>query len=144
MPSELCAAIRRGDAHRVLDLLENGASANEVDNNGDNALHWAVFCRHMDLCELLLRRGADWRKKTGRAGYTLLHDAAWDGSVRILTHAYYLCISQPTYICIALNWCMCMHVKILCYKAYTWQAGACTCNVMAKVCHYMANVIQNW
>ena len=86
MPSELCAAIRWGDAHRVLDLLENGASANEVDNNGDNALHWAVFCRHMDLCELLLRRGADWRKKTGRAGYTVLHDAAWDGSVRILTH----------------------------------------------------------
>ena len=74
-------AVRQGNAHRVLDLLENGANANEVDDNGDNALHWAVFCGHMDLCELLLRRGADWRKKTGRAGYTVLHDAAWDGSV---------------------------------------------------------------
>lgn len=94
MPSELCTAVRQGDAHRVLNLLENGVTANEVDDNGDNALHWAVFCGHVDVCELLLRRGANWKKKTGRAGYTVLHDAAWDGLVSTRVYDSNLYISR--------------------------------------------------
>ena len=86
-------AVRKGDEEKVRNLLESGANANEVDDNGDNALHWAVFCGHTDLCEVLLQRGADWRRRTGRAGYTVLHDAAWDGLVQYSN--YTNCISDP-------------------------------------------------
>jgi myosin-5 len=40
-------------------LIENGADANAVDENGDTALHYAVELNRYDLAETLMKRGAD-------------------------------------------------------------------------------------
>ena len=79
--SLVCKIARRGDVKELVELLNSKASVNvnEVDHRGDTPLHWAVFCNHADVCEELLRHGADWSRRSGRRGHTPLHDAAWDG-----------------------------------------------------------------
>ena len=79
--SLLCTIARRGDVKDLVELLSSSASmdVNETDERGDTPLHWAVFCDHAEVCEQLLRHGADWSRRSGRRGQTPLHDAAWDG-----------------------------------------------------------------
>ena len=79
--SELCLAVKQGNLDSVKVLLSNGTSVNEKDENGDNALHWAVFRGHTRLVEELMARGVDWTVRSGKAGYSVLHEAAWDGLV---------------------------------------------------------------
>ena len=81
MSRELFSVVRQGNLEQLKAILDEHSDVdlNELDENGDHLLHWSVFCGHTALCEELLKRGADWRLRTSREGYTVLHDAAWDG-----------------------------------------------------------------
>ena len=78
----LCKLARHGDVKELVQVLNKThltVDVNEEDERGDTPLHWAVFCNHVNVCEELLRHGADWSRKSGRRGHTPLHDAAWEG-----------------------------------------------------------------
>lgn len=45
-------------------LLEHGADPNIRDNNGNSALHYAVYNGHEEMASLLLQYNADIEQKT--------------------------------------------------------------------------------
>jgi ankyrin repeat protein len=55
----VATAVGFGDTATVRALLDNGASANEADRNGDTLLNFAAFPNHVGVAQLLLERGAD-------------------------------------------------------------------------------------
>ena len=63
-------------------LLENGASVNATDQDGQTALHWAVDREDLSLVQLLLARKAD-VNAADALKHTALHRAAALGSLRI-------------------------------------------------------------
>src|SRR5689334_19650113 len=55
----LFAALQRGDAREVAQLLKDGANANAVDRDGMPALMAATLFAGADMVELLLKNGAN-------------------------------------------------------------------------------------
>ncbi|KAJ5069204.1 hypothetical protein M0811_11822 [Anaeramoeba ignava] len=66
-PLTLAASLGQVDVvSRILDSLEDpGSVINEADGNGWNSLHYAVFYKHMNCVEELVKRGADVGEETG-------------------------------------------------------------------------------
>lgn len=62
---ELIAAVKAGDANRVLELLKAGADVHEQDDQGWSPLNWAAGRGDAEVVRLLLEWGAD-PTKTGR------------------------------------------------------------------------------
>src|SRR5690606_10758939 len=52
-------SVNAGERAAALELLAQGADANERSVDGTTALHWAVYRNDVELVELLLRKGAD-------------------------------------------------------------------------------------
>ena len=52
-------ACMNGHVEIATSLLDREALVNETNNNDDTALHYAARSDNMDLCELLISRGAD-------------------------------------------------------------------------------------
>jgi hypothetical protein len=69
---DLVAAAKRGDAHAVHRLLEDGADVRAVDADGYTALHWAGIRGHFRIFRELLGAGAP-VDAVGADGGTPLH-----------------------------------------------------------------------
>ncbi|MCA9284751.1 MAG: ankyrin repeat domain-containing protein [Phycisphaerales bacterium] len=77
----LIAAARDGVVERLAELIANGVDVNAVDrSNGRSALHWAAKAGHADAVALLLKAGAD-IKKRDRSDRDALAAAAAGGHV---------------------------------------------------------------
>lgn len=74
--SPLIQAIESGDENSVRMLLQNGASPNETNSNGETALMVAATYDRGAIADLLLKAGAD--INASYAGSTPLHYAAED------------------------------------------------------------------
>lgn len=67
---------QQGDLERVRALLDDqdgNVKATDVDSEGITALHWAAMNSAMDVCRLLLERGADVDAVGGELHATPLH-----------------------------------------------------------------------
>jgi ankyrin repeat protein len=71
-------AVGFGDTATVRALLDDGASANERDQNGDTLLNFAVYPNRVDVAQLLLERGADVNHVDSRGMTALLYAASAD------------------------------------------------------------------
>ena len=74
----------RWDTGEVRRLLEEGADATKVSENGWTSLHAAAFCVYMlrpEVTDLLLEHGAD-PNASGPHGWTPLHVASFLGRSR--------------------------------------------------------------
>jgi len=60
-------------------LLKGGANPNEIDDEGETALHQAAWRGHVLVIKLLLEEDADPGLKD-QTGQTALHQAASNGS----------------------------------------------------------------
>ncbi|CAH1245295.1 ANKRD39 [Branchiostoma lanceolatum] len=78
------AAARDGEEGRVRGLLDRGTAANTQDSSGYTALHYASRSGHLEVCDLLLQRGADPNSQTRSGGVTPLHRAAYCGHVAVV------------------------------------------------------------
>jgi ankyrin repeat protein len=76
---------QQGDLERIKELLDNGsAKATDVDSEGITALHWAAMNSAVEVCRLLLERGAEVDAVGGELHATPLHWATrW---VRLFAH----------------------------------------------------------
>lgn len=78
----LMAAVSESNGYLVSILLDSGADANALDNDGDSPLDVARYCpyyridRHNDIIDALLVRGA--RGKDGPSQKELTDDAIYD------------------------------------------------------------------
>lgn len=65
---------QQGDLIKVKELLDKGeANATDVDQEGITALHWAAMNSALDICKLLLERGAEVDAIGGELLATPLH-----------------------------------------------------------------------
>lgn len=67
---------QQGDLEKVRSLLDDetsGVKATDVDGEGITALHWAAMNSALDVCRLLLERGADVDAVGGELHATPLH-----------------------------------------------------------------------
>jgi ankyrin repeat protein len=71
-------AVSFRDTASLRALLDNGASANETDENGDTLLNFAVYPNPVDVARLLLERGADVNHVDPRGMTALLYAAKTD------------------------------------------------------------------
>ena len=68
---------QQGDLTRIRGLLDDGeAQATVTDAEGITALHWAAMNMHIDVCKLLLERGAEVDAVGGQLTATPLHWAS--------------------------------------------------------------------
>ncbi len=72
-----------GDVRLVKDLLAKGSDPNQVDAQGETALHEAAFRGDVAIAEALIAEGAK-VDVTDQAGITPLHAAAFDGRLEVL------------------------------------------------------------
>ncbi len=56
---DLVLAARNGDVDEVEAILQEGRSADAVDDQGETALGWATFNGHTDVVKALLKAGVD-------------------------------------------------------------------------------------
>ena len=80
----LHASAQHGRVDRVRAHLDAGVDANERDEEGVTALHWAAINGHDDCCRLLLARGADVHATGGALHATPLHWCTRQGHVQIM------------------------------------------------------------
>ena len=59
IPTEIMAAVRDGDTQMVEHFLDEGGRVNAVDARGMTLLLGSVRCSKVELCRVLLERGAD-------------------------------------------------------------------------------------
>ena len=59
IPTEIMAAVRDGDTQMVEHFLDEGGDVNAVDARGMTLLLGSVRCSKVELCRVLLERGAD-------------------------------------------------------------------------------------
>lgn len=78
--SRLLAAVRKGDSSKVGQLLEAGAKADSVDENGESAIFVASTNGNTEIVDLLLGAGADVNVDRGDQVFPL-HRAAMGGFV---------------------------------------------------------------
>lgn len=74
--SDLHDAVINNDFQAVAQLLEQGADADERDNDGWTPLHRAVLKNASDIVALLLKHGADVNAKGSSMGVMPMHVAA--------------------------------------------------------------------
>lgn len=79
----LVDVVKRGDAARARQLLEQHASPNDAEADGTTALHWAVDARSVELASALLAAGAD-VAATNRYGVPPLHLACENGDAAMV------------------------------------------------------------
>ncbi|CAM9386908.1 unnamed protein product [Ectocarpus sp. 6 AP-2014] len=70
--------VRNGRLKRVEDSLEKGFSIDTTDEHGNTALLVACQNCNVQLCEMLLRRGADVNHRNGRGNTPLHYAMAYD------------------------------------------------------------------
>lgn len=70
----------------VLFLWKNGANLEAVDNNGDNALHWAAYKGHLDMVGLLAFLMPQCLNSTDKFGQSAVHLAALKGHHEVLEY----------------------------------------------------------
>ena len=86
-PAALHDAAKKGDTHRVRELLATGADVNAKTNTGsilfdeETPLHYATFFGHVEAMKVLIEAGADVNAKE-KYGKTPLHHAASQGDVK--------------------------------------------------------------
>ncbi|XP_049797270.1 ankyrin-3-like isoform X2 [Schistocerca nitens] len=89
----LVAAAEEGSVSKVRTLLAAGADVEAMDENHQNALHWAAGLGHVEVVRLLLEEGADVNARD-RWRNTPLHQAAWNDDatvVRLLAASFADC-----------------------------------------------------
>ncbi len=98
-PGDLLSACKAGDAGRVRLLLAGGASADDADNYGTTALHFAASLGNDEIITLLLRRGADvnGRNVHGVTPAILAAGADHPSTLSILLEAGGFCIDYDDY-----------------------------------------------
>ena len=89
LDKDLIKAAGKGDAKKVLALLQKGADVNAADKLGWTPLKRAAENNKVDVVDLLIENGAMIDTLNGSpipsfagiaaSGYTALHRAAWDG-----------------------------------------------------------------
>lgn len=79
---QLFAAVDRGDAASLADLLAAGGDPNARNDHGDTLLIWASHHQHQAVVEDLLQAGADPNLRGGM-GRTALHWAAQRGNAAV-------------------------------------------------------------
>ena len=75
----LVDAARRGDAHAVRALIEQGADVNAAEGDGMTALHWAAERGEAEVVDVLIAAGAAVDVRTRIGAYTPLHLASRGG-----------------------------------------------------------------
>ncbi len=63
---------------KIGKLLDSGASANAVDEDGKPVLHWAIYNKDLAVIKLLFQHGADVEKRDKKQDWTALMQAAYD------------------------------------------------------------------
>jgi hypothetical protein len=67
----LIDAACRGNVPRCEELIKSGVPVNGTDSNGDTALDWAIYYRHLDVVQKLIELGADVNHTDHAPGYTI-------------------------------------------------------------------------
>ncbi len=81
---ELVTAIWTGKIHKAFELIETGADPNSVDpSSGWTALHFAAQSGNFELCDALIKRGADVNALNKRQ-FSPLHIACLIGKIEIV------------------------------------------------------------
>ncbi len=75
--------VKQNDIHAVLQMLSADISPDSVDGLGWTALHHAADMGHLEMCRLLLSKGANARA-IDPGGTTPLHRAAFQGHGQVL------------------------------------------------------------
>jgi ankyrin repeat protein len=65
-------------------LLAHGANVDAKEKRGQTALMWAAAEGHVDVVELLLKAGADFRTPLPDSGFTAVFFAAREGHIEVL------------------------------------------------------------
>lgn len=109
----LLSAARHGQNFRVERLIVEGADPDYEDCRGYTALHWTCCYDHVDIAEMLIRRGVD--LNAGRQGFpSPLYFAAAHGHLKmvelLLRHRARLDGSGPSPLSIA---CFYGHLEIV-------------------------------
>ena len=102
----LFEAAEAGHREAVELLLASGADVNAASDLSGAALHIAIVRGHKDIAQLLIENGADVNAKTGKGGFTPLHEAAGNGRkdlVELLIAAGANVRSQDWYHCTPLD-----------------------------------------
>ena len=81
--SVLREAAAQGDVEYLKELLETGGNPCSTDDNGLNALHFAVWNGHVEAVEFLIRSGANVDQQT-KDGGTALHGASFLGRTKVV------------------------------------------------------------
>lgn len=76
-------AAKSGKFREVLELLNLGSRAEEVDDDGWSAFGRAASAGQAEICRLFLKRGTDANLR-GTGGVTALHEAAMKGHARVV------------------------------------------------------------
>jgi len=76
--STLIDSCKKGRLADVKRLLDEGADVNTTDKDGNTALKWAIYYRHLDVVKFLLNCGADVNPKN-KDGHTALMATAYVG-----------------------------------------------------------------
>jgi len=81
-PGTIHEAVKSGDTRKVTELLNEGVSVNELNEQNLTPLQIAVMSGNLDMTRLLLWKDADADPKTD-SGWTPLHEAAKAGSLEM-------------------------------------------------------------
>ncbi|XP_049944674.1 serine/threonine-protein phosphatase 6 regulatory ankyrin repeat subunit B-like isoform X3 [Schistocerca serialis cubense] len=79
----LVAAAKEGSVSKVRTLLAVGTDVEAMDENQQNALHWAAAGGHAEVVRRLLEEGADVNARD-RWRNTPLHQAAWNDNATVV------------------------------------------------------------
>ena len=79
--THLFRAVKNGDIRTVKKLLRDGANPNVANNHKLTPLHHAAYWGETEICEMLVKAGADVHQHNG-LGWTALHSAAVSGGMK--------------------------------------------------------------
>jgi len=82
--SPLVDAVRQGNLESLRALIVQGEDVNQAEGDGMTALHWAAATNNAEAADLLIRAGAELRRRTRVGGHTPLHVASRTGSASVV------------------------------------------------------------